>query len=325
MREDWQKIEAIYLEPYASHSNASLGRLRPEPECPIRTVWQRDRDRIIHSKSFRRLKHKTQVFINPRGDHFRTRLTHTLEVAQISRTLARALRLNEDLTEAIALGHDLGHTPFGHAGERALMRVNPEFNHCRQSLRQIDILENNGRGLNLTHEVRDGVLHHSGKGMPFTLEGALIRYCDRIAYLNHDIDDAIRSGFLQADSLPPRVIEVLGSRHSQRINTMVSDIIANSSGKPQIIMSEQVAAAMDELREFMFAQVYFHPARMEEEKKLSAMIENFYNYYMANFELLPPEYQREPHIDAVCDYIAGMTDSFAIATAEQIFGSDFSA
>ncbi len=319
MREDWQNIEAIYLAPYAAHSNASAGRLRPEPECPIRTVWQRDRDRIIHSKSFRRLKHKTQVFINPRGDHFRTRLTHTLEVAQISRTLARALRLNEDLTEAIALGHDLGHTPFGHAGERALMRLNPQFNHCRQSLRQIDMIENDGRGLNLTMEVRDGVLHHSGPELPSTLEGMLIRYCDRIAYLNHDIDDAIRSGFLSADSLPPRVIAVLGSRHSQRINTMVADIIEQSSSRAEIRMSPPVASAMDELRSFMFEHVYFHPERLEEEQKLSSMIERFYRYYMEHFELLPPEYQREPHLDAVCDYIAGMTDSFALATAAQIF------
>ena len=319
IREETQAIERQTLSRYATLSQSTRGRRRPEDEDPIRPCYQRDRDRIIHSKSFRRLKHKTQVFINPSGDHVRTRLTHTLEVAQISRTLARALRLNEDLTEAIALGHDLGHTPFGHAGERALMRMNPQFNHCRQSLRQIDIIENDGRGLNLTMEVRDGVLHHSGQGMPFTLEGALIRYCDRIAYLNHDIDDAIRSGFLSADSLPPRVISVLGSRHSQRINTMVMDIIEQSSGKEEIKMSPPVADAMDELRNFMFEKVYFHPARIEEEKKLSAMIEGFYHYYMEHFELLPPEYQREPHIDAVCDYIAGMTDSFAINTAAQIF------
>ena len=319
IREQNEQREHAVLEPWATFADSSAGRLRPMEPCPYRTCFQRYRDRIIHSKSFRRLKHKTQVFINPSGDHVRTRLTHTLEVAQISRTLARALRLNEDLTEAIALGHDLGHTPFGHAGERALMRMNPQFNHCRQSLRQIDIIENDGRGLNLTMEVRDGVLHHSGQGMPFTLEGALIRYCDRIAYLNHDIDDAIRSGFLSADSLPPRVISVLGSRHSQRINTMVMDIIEQSSGKEEIKMSPPVADAMDELRNFMFEKVYFHPARIEEEKKLSAMIEGFYHYYMEHFELLPPEYQREPHIDAVCDYIAGMTDSFAINTAAQIF------
>jgi dGTPase len=318
MREDWQEIEKIYLAPYAAHSNASAGRNRFEPECPIRTVWQRDRDRIIHSKSFRRLKHKTQVFINPQGDHFRTRLTHTLEVSQISRTLARALRLNEDLTEAIALGHDLGHTPFGHAGERALMRVNPAFNHCRQSLRQVNILENDGQGLNLTIEVQDGILHHSGEGLPKTLEGMLIRYCDRIAYLNHDIDDAIRSGFLDANNLPQKVLFWLGPSHRERINTMVSDIIAESMGKAEIRMSGPVAEAMIELREFMFKEVYFHPSKVAEEERLEAMIEKFYHYYMTHFECLPPEYQRTPYPDAVCDYIAGMTDSFALAAAAQI-------
>lgn len=318
MRKDWQEIENVYLAPYASHSNNSDGRLKDETECPIRTVWQRDRDRIIHSKSFRRLKHKTQVFINPTGDHFRTRLTHTLEVSQISRTLARALRLNEDLTEAIALGHDLGHTPFGHAGERALMKVNPPFNHCRQSLRQVDFLENDGAGLNLTHEVRDGILHHSGEGLPYTLEGMLIRYCDRIAYLNHDIDDAIRSGFLATNDLPENVLSVLGRTHRGRINTMVSDIISQSEGKPEIKMSQPVAAAMHELREFMFNEVYFHPSKVTEEEKLGIMIEKFYHYFMANFDLLPPEYRREPHADAVCDYIAGMTDSFALSLQKEI-------
>ncbi len=318
MREDWQKIEDIYLAPYASHSNKSLGRERAEEECPIRTVWQRDRDRIIHCKSFRRLKHKTQVFINPSGDHFRTRLTHTLEVAQIARTAARALRLNEDLVEAIALGHDLGHTPFGHAGERALMRVNPEFNHCRQSLRQVELIENDGKGLNLTREVRDGIRYHSGEGMPFTVEGKLIRYCDRIAYLNHDIDDAIRSGFLDRDKLPPNLVASLGSTHSQRINTMVTDIISNSAGMAEIKMSDTISQAMNELREFMFEQVYFHPYKIEEEKKLGEIINRFYLYYLDNPQLLPEEYQREPLTDAVCDYIAGMTDSFALNAAKRI-------
>jgi dGTPase len=313
MREDWQEIENTYLASYASHSDASLGRLKDEPECPIRTVWQRDRDRIIHCKAFRRLKHKTQVFINPKGDHFRTRLTHSLELAQIARTLARALRLNEDLTEAIALGHDLGHTPFGHAGERALMQVNPNFNHCRQSLRQVDIIENNGQGLNLTIEVRDGILHHSGEGLPQTLEGMLIRYCDRIAYINHDIDDAIRSGLLEPQNLPQKAIAVLGTSHRERINTMVTDIIKESSSKAQIIMSEPVADAMHELREFMFKEIYFHPSKIAEEEKLGVMIEKFYYEYLENIELLPIEYRREPYQDAVCDYIAGMTDRYALA------------
>ena len=313
MREDWQEIEDAYLAPYASHSNASAGRVLDEPECPIRTVWQRDRDRIIHSKAFRRLKHKTQVFINPKGDHYRTRLTHTLELSQIARTLARALRLNEDLTEAIALGHDLGHTPFGHAGERALMRVNPKFNHRRQSLRQVDILENNGRGLNLTYEVRDGILHHSGEELPQSLEGMLIRYCDRIAYLNHDIDDAIRSGLLDEDNLPRQATSVLGNSHRDRINTMVSDIISQSSGQNEIIMSEPIAEAMHQLREFMFREIYFHPSKIAEEEKLGQMIENFFYYYLENAQLLPPEYQREPSCDAVCDYIAGMTDRYALS------------
>lgn len=318
MREDWQAIENTYLADYAAHSASSRGRLREEPECPIRTVWQRDRDRIIHCKSFRRLKHKTQVFINPQGDHFRTRLTHTLEVSQIARTAARALRLNEDLIEAIALGHDLGHTPFGHAGERALNALNPVFNHCRQSLRQVDMIENEGRGLNLTLEVRDGIRHHSGDAMPFTVEGKLIRYCDRIAYLNHDIDDAIRSGFLDATQVPKKLIDTLGASHSQRINTMVSDIIKNSYGKDEISMSEPIAIAMNELREFMFEHVYFHPYKIEEEKKLGIIIEGFYKYYMKHFHLLPPEYQREQKVDAVCDYIAGMTDSFALSAAKEL-------
>lgn len=317
MRKDWQEIEKIYLAPYASHSYESKGRPQPEEECPIRTVWQRDRDRIIHSKSFRRLKHKTQVFINPQGDHVRTRLTHTLEVAQISRTLARALRLNEDLTEAIALGHDLGHTPFGHIGERALNKLDPSFNHCRQSLRQIDILEKAGKGLNLTHEVRDGILHHSGEELPFTLEGMLIRYCDRIAYLNHDIDDAISSGYLSNDKLPRRIRQVLGETHAQRINTMVTDIIRQSSGIPEIKMSDAVAAAMQELREFMFQNVYFRPDMLEQEDKLKELIFGLYSYYLSHFELLPQEFHCFSRERAVCDYIAGMTDSFALEEARK--------
>ncbi|MBQ1502033.1 MAG: deoxyguanosinetriphosphate triphosphohydrolase [Firmicutes bacterium] len=318
MREDWQEIERIYLAPYAAHSYESRGRVRPEAECPIRTVWQRDRDRIIHSKAFRRLKHKTQVFINPEGDHVRTRLTHTLEVSQISRTLARALRLNEDLTEAIALGHDLGHTPFGHIGERALKAIDPEFNHCRQSLRQIDVLEKDGQGLNLTMEVRDGIRYHSGKELPFTLEGMLIRLSDRIAYLNHDIDDAIRSGFLTTADLPEQVCAVLGNTHAKRINTMVTDIIDQSSGIPEIKMSPPVAAAMDELRAFMFEKVYFRRDMLEEEARLKQLIFGLYDFFLHHPDKLPAEYDRSCVSRAVCDYIAGMTDSYALALAAEV-------
>jgi len=318
MRERWQKAENAFLAPYAAHSDSSLGRLRPEPECPIRTVWQRDRDRIIHSKAFRRLKHKTQVFTSTDMDHVRTRLTHTLEVSQISRTIARALRLNEDLTEAIALGHDLGHTPFGHIGERALAEISPGFNHCSQSLRQIDVLEKDGRGLNLTMEVRDGILHHSGEGMPFTLEGMLIRYCDRVAYLNHDVDDSIRSGFLQPDSLPPQIVKVLGDTNTKRINTMVTDIIRESDGIAEIRMSPPIAAAMNELREFMFENVYFRKDMREKEAKLRSLLFDLYDFYMKDPQRLPREYHSGSPKEAVIDYIAGMTDSFALAAAEAL-------
>lgn len=319
MRTDWQQWENRFLAPWAAHSDHSRGRQQPEEECPLRTVWQRDRDRIIHSKAFRRLKHKAQVFINPAGDHFRTRLTHTLEVSQISRTIARALMLNEDLTEAIALGHDLGHTPFGHAGERALHELDPAFNHSRQSLRVVELLEQDGRGLNLTWEVRDGILHHSSHAeLPSTLEGCVVRYCDRIAYLNHDIDDAIRSGYLSFDSLPASTRLGLGETHSQRINTMVTDIVRESSGQPLVRMSPACEEYMQELREFMFGQFYYHPDRLKEEQWLNKLVRGLHRYFLDHIEELPDEYRREPYPVAVCDYIAGMTDNFALSLHQRL-------
>lgn len=324
MLQDWLEIEETYLAPWAAHSVNSLGRDFPEEECPLRTVYQRDRDRIIHSKAFRRLKHKTQVFINPEGDHFRTRLTHTLEVSQIARTISRALRLNEDLTEAIALGHDLGHTPFGHAGERALNRLLGHFKHNEQSLRVVEKLERDGRGLNLTQEVRDGILRHSGGDtLPFTLEGQVVRICDRIAYLNHDIDDAVRSGYLEYRHLPESTLQVLGDSHSHRINTLVFDIVRESSGQPLVRMSEPIYQAMQELREFMFAHVYLHPHKTQEEQRLEKITDFFFAYYQQHPELLPHEFQTEPLARSVGDYIAGMTDTFALSHYAELSGHDY--
>lgn len=316
--EHWITVENLYLAPWATHSAAARARAVPEPEDPLRTVWQHDRDRIIHSKSFRRLKHKTQVFINPHDDHFRTRLTHTLEVAQISRVVSRALHLNEDLTEAIALGHDLGHTPFGHAGERALASVYPGFSHNRQSLRIVQYLEKEGRGLNLTPETCDGLLCHTGEQLPFTLEGAVVRLCDRVGYLNHDIDDAVRSGYLASNALPAALVEYLGDTQSHRINTMVTDIVATSQGRPVVEMSEPCAAAINELRAFMFQQVYYHPLKVEEENRLSEFIRKLFYYFCNHVEEMPPEFQRQPLEQAVCDYIAGMTDTYALELKQQL-------
>lgn len=323
---DWAYWENQFLAPWAAHSDCSRGRLRDEGGDGgdgLRTCWQRDRDRILHCKAFRRLKHKTQVFINPQGDHFRTRLSHTLEVEQISRTVARALSLNEDLTEAIALGHDLGHTPFGHAGERALDRVMPGgFSHNRQSLRLVDVLEREGRGLNLTWEARDGILCHSGETPPQTLEGAVVRLCDRVAYLNHDIDDAIRSGYLHYHQLPAGLRQRLGNSHAQRINVMVRDIVAASTGRAQIAMSGQGQADMDRLREFMFEHVYFHPSKVSEEKRLEAMVMEMYRTLLDQPRLLPAEHRDQgagPE-QAAGDFISGMTDNYALAYYEQMKG-----
>ena len=321
--QDWPAWEDRFLAPWAAHSRLCRGRLRAEEEDCLRTPWQHDRDRIIHCKAFRRLKHKTQVFINPKGDHFRTRLSHTLEVSQISRTVGRALCLNEDLIEAVALGHDLGHTPFGHAGERALNQLMPGgFSHNEQSLRVVEVLEREGRGLNLTEEVRDGILCHTGDRLPFTLEGMTVRLCDRVAYLNHDIDDAIRSGYLHYHEIPQALRERLGNSHSQRIDRMVWDIVTHSEGRAEVAMSEQVKQDLDELRSFMFQHVYFHPEKVEEEKKLQAMIGEMFRTLADRPELLPPEHRYAPVELAVCDYISGMTDNFALEYyAEYIKGS----
>ena len=300
-------------------SENSAGRLKPLRPCPVRTDFMRDRDRIIHSKSFRRLMHKMQVFLAPEGDHYRTRLTHTLEVTQIARTLARALRLNEDLTEAAALGHDLGHTPFGHSGERALDRLCPNgFRHYEQSLRVADKLEN----LNLTVEVRDGMLNHSGANRASTLEGQLIKYADRIAYINHDIDDAIRAGILKAGDLPRDLTEILGDTHSKRISTMVNAVIAYGTDG-DIGMTEPHWEATMKLRSFMFENVHFNSAAKSEDSKVADMIEHIYEYFRKQPDKLPPEYQANIEEDGVersiCDYIACMTDRYALALFEELF------
>jgi dGTPase len=318
-----EAMEEQYLSPLAARSSRSVGRMRPEEPCEIRTAFQRDRDRIIHSKAFRRLKHKTQVFIIPEGDHYRTRLTHTLEVAQIARTVARALRLNEDLAEAIALGHDLGHTPFGHAGESALNEVMPGgFKHNQQSLRVVDELEG-GRGLNLTGEVRDGILNHTGPGLPSTLEGQIVKIADRVAYINHDIDDAIRGGILKIENLPAICLEILGKEHRTRINNMVVDLIENSRDKPLIRMSDRVWEATDKLREFLFERVYIDSEAKSEEGKARHVVQFLFEYWTKHPENLPAEHRNRSELvgveRAVCDYIAGMTDRYAIAQFKSLF------
>ncbi|MDH7576962.1 MAG: deoxyguanosinetriphosphate triphosphohydrolase [Bacillota bacterium] len=318
-----ERREAACFSRYAVLSTRTRGRLFPEEPCLVRTEFQRDRDRIIHSKAFRRLKHKTQVFIAPEGDHYRTRLTHTLEVAQIARTVARALRLNEDLTEAIALGHDLGHTPFGHAGEEALNEVYPEgFRHNEQSLRIVEKLEGE-KGLNLTWEVRDGILNHTGSVRPATLEGQVVKIADRVAYINHDIDDAIRAGIIRLEDLPRESIRVLGDRHKSRINTMVLDLIENSWDKPEITMSETVRQATDELRNFLFHYVYIGSLAKKEEQKARRIIKILYQYYLDNPAVLPPELLKKTETAGiarcVADYVAGMTDRYAIKTFERLF------
>ena len=324
IRQRAEELERRILSPYACASSKTKGRIHPEEECSVRTAFQRDRDRIIHSKSFRRLKHKTQVFTIPEGDHYRTRLTHTLEVAQIARTVARALRLNEDLTEAVALGHDLGHTPFGHTGEEALNEVfEGGFKHNEHSLRVVDTLEG-GRGLNLTWEVRDGILNHTGPAMPATLEGQIVRIADRIAYINHDIDDAIRGGILRNDDLPPECLEVLGRTHRERINRMVLDLIETNWEEPCAIrMSPEVQAATDRLREFLFERVYVGSEAKKEEAKARHVVQKLYFHFLENPEEMPADYYQRALAGgaarAVCDYIAGMTDRFAIRVYEKYF------
>ena len=324
IREQLEQEEAVRLSPLAAHARDSRGRETPVEPCPLRTDYQRDRDRILHCKSFRRLKFKTQVFLSPEGDHYRTRLTHTLEVAQVARTLARALRLNEDLTEAIALGHDLGHTPFGHIGERSLDELMPDgFRHNEQSRRCVEVLENGGAGLNLTWEVRDGILCHSGKQFPATLEGQCVRRADRIAYLNHDLDDALRGGVLQPFELPADCLKVLGQTHGQRINTMILDIVENSQGQDVLTMSPLVQEAMDGLREFMFERVYRDKWRAAEEHRCDLVMKQLFHYYSDHPGEMPEEYvligYREGMERGVCDFLSGMTDRYAVRTYQQLF------
>lgn len=324
IRERCEQEELARLSPLAVKSCQTKGRQRPQEPCALRTEFQRDRDRIIHSKSFRRLKFKTQVFLSPEGDHYRTRLTHTLEVSQVARTLARCLQLNEDLTEAIALGHDLGHTPFGHIGERSLDELMPEgFRHNEQSLRMVDLLERDGNGLNLTWEVRDGILCHSGKQHPATLEGQCVRRADRIAYLNHDLDDALRAGILQPFELPADCLKVLGKTHSERINTMILDIVDNSAGKPELSMSPLVQSAMDGLREFMFEKVYRDRWRATEENRCDHIMKELWAYYIAHPGEMPEEFlmigYQAGSERSVCDFLSCMTDRYAVRLYQQLF------
>ncbi|NCB99271.1 MAG: deoxyguanosinetriphosphate triphosphohydrolase [Clostridia bacterium] len=326
IREKQEIWEKEYLSPYASLSTNSLGRDREEPQCDIRPVYQRDRDRILHSKSFRRMKHKTQVFLAPAGDHYRTRLTHTLEVAQIARTVARALRMNEDLTEAIALGHDLGHTPFGHAGEAILDQLHPDgFKHYYQSVRVVELLEKNCHGLNLTKEVRNGMMNHSTSRMPMTMEGKIVRFSDKIAYINHDIDDAIRAHIIIEESLPAEYTRVLGSSPKERLNTLIHGMISESTGQPDIRMPEEIEKAMLGLRNYMFESVYTNPVAKGQEKKAQNMLEVLYHHFMKDFHELPEEYVElvtkggEKMESVVCDYIAGMTDQYSIKVYEDLY------
>lgn len=311
--------EALILAPEAAHAKNSRGRRVPEENSPVRTCYQRDRDRIIHCKAFRRLKMKTQVFIAPDGDHYRTRLTHTLEVMQIARTIARALCLNEDLAEAIAFGHDLGHTPFGHAGERALAEIMGGFRHNEQSLRVVDVLEKGGQGLNLTYEVRDGILNHSGNLPNATLEGEVVQLADRIAYVNHDTDDALRAGLLKASDLPEMAVAILGGTNSKRINAMVCSVIEASQDLRGIHMNQRERQAMDELREFLFARVYRTPEAVRQEEILKEKLNYTFDYFVKHPDMLPAELKRDEGIErAVCDYLAGMSDGYALRLFQKL-------
>ncbi len=327
-RQDIEAIEYEMLSPLASKAADSRGRVFPEEQCTFRTDYQRDRDRIIHSKAFRRLINKTQVFLAPEDDHYRTRLTHTLEVAQISRTVARILQYNEDLTEAIALGHDLGHTPFGHSGETVLNAIHPGgFAHNEQSLRTVDRIEDTSRrrGLNLTYEVRDGILNHRGPGIPFTLEGQIVKICDRIAYVNHDIDDAIRSGIISMDDLPENDITILGSTHSDRINNLITDLCINSEGKKEIALSPDFSRALLSLRSFMFANVYNSPEvqAVTDKEKVDLIIRSLYGYFLDHPDEIPGVYKEIEKEDgtnvAVKDWISGMTDRYALRLYDRLF------
>ena len=322
IRQQSELFEEQILSPNATLSKNSKGRQKEEEKCSLRTEYARDRDRIIHSKAFRRLKHKTQVFICLDNDHFRTRLTHTLEVSQIARTIAHALRLNEDLVEAISLGHDIGHTPFGHSGERALDSVSPcGFKHYNQSLRVVDFLEKDGEGMNLTFEVRDGIKNHSGSNTASTPEGVIIKYADRFAYINHDIDDAIRAGVIQLSDIPSYLLSSLGNSGSERINSLITDIVTTSLEKGTIAMSESVEKDMMELREFMFKNVYYKLAEKDDQSFM--VIEKLYKYFNKNPNAMPDEYKKllknwETYT-VVCDYIAGMTDNFCVNLFNELF------
>ncbi|MCR5772479.1 MAG: deoxyguanosinetriphosphate triphosphohydrolase [Butyrivibrio sp.] len=325
IRENLEKREAETLSPYAVLSSNSKGRERDEELCDIRPCFQRDRDRILYSKSFRRLKDKTQVFLTPDGDHYRTRMTHTLEVAQNARTIARALRLNEDLCEAIALGHDLGHTPFGHAGERALNAVSPYgFRHNEQSLRLVTMLEKDGKGLNLTWEVRDGIINHEMELTPATLEGRIVRLSDKIAYIHHDMDDAIRGGILCPEDVPENISKIVGKTNGEWLDTFIHDIVENSTDKDDIRMSDEVYDAMLELRKFMFARVYTNPVAKGEEGKAVDLVKTLYEYYLHHEDRFPGYLKNllekgEPIEKVTCDYVSSMTDRFAIARYEELF------
>ena len=325
IREEMERMERETLSPYATLSENSRGRDIPEEPCDIRPVFQRDRDRILHCKAFRRLKNKTQVFLTPKGDHYRTRLSHTLEVSQNARTIAKALRLNEDLVEAIALGHDLGHTPFGHAGEYVLNEICEDgFRHNEQSVRTVEKLEKDGQGLNLTWEVRDGILNHQSRLMPHTLEGKIVRLSDKIAYINHDIDDAIRAQVLTEDDIPLELKKTLGFSTRQRLNTLIHNIVMNSRDKNDIVMSSEVEEAMIELRKFMFDHLYKNPIAKVEEVKAKEMLRQLFFFYMDHINLLSEKYLRmldegEKQERVVSDYIAGMTDQYAITKFSEYF------
>lgn len=326
VREELERLEHRRLNPLASFSDRSTGRPRPEPEREedVRTCYQRDTDRIVHSKAFRRLMHKTQVFLNPEGDHYRTRMTHTLEVTRIAKTITRALGLNEDLAEAIAMGHDLGHTPFGHAGEAALTECwGRPFRHNEQSLRVVDILEKDGQGLNLCNEVREGIVGHTGPVIPKTLEGQIVRRADQIAYVNHDIDDAIRAGILTAEDIPRDIAAILGENQRDRINTLVCNMIFTSREAGSICMTQEIQKALADLRSFMFARVYHNPVAKGEESKARDMLQMLFRFYVDHPEQLPADFQPQLSFDGlgrtVCDYIAGMTDNYAIEKFNEIF------
>lgn len=324
IRERKETLEQNTLSPFACLSTHSKGRQRHLAECKVRTCFERDIDRIVHSKSFRRMMHKTQVFLNPEGDHYRTRMTHTIEVSRIAKTIAAALNLNADLTEAIAVGHDLGHTPFGHAGEHVLNQIMPKgFHHNAQSLRVIDRLENGGEGLNLSHEVRNGIVCHTGEQEPVTLEGQIVRISDRIAYINHDIDDALRGKIIYPMDIPIEVSQCLGYTHGERINTLVVDVIESSEGKDHIMQSENIGNMMDALRDFMFEKVYRNPVAKGEELKAQGMIERIFEFYEKDPDAMPEDFQEIRHTEgvdrAICDYISGMTDNYAVEVYRRLF------